>query len=118
MPRQTTEEEEEEDDPLLLATMLTLPLSSVTHFEVVDEGVSERVGVQTVHEDGRRDVGKTGENDDTSQEDLPRLEVEQIKLIGEQTDKRPIEQGEGQSTSNSVVAIVSKRIAFRTHDEM
>jgi len=59
MPRETTEEEEEEDDPLNVSYGLKDVEATAAHFEVVDERVAERVGVQSVHEDGRRDIGKT-----------------------------------------------------------
>ena len=47
--RQSTEEEEEKDDP----------------FKVGNERITDRVGVETVLEDGGRHVGETRENDDT-----------------------------------------------------
>lgn len=69
MPRETTEEEEEEDDPLPPVSMLfsrsSTKKKSRAHFEVANKGIAERVGVETVLEDGRRDVRQTREHDDT-----------------------------------------------------
>jgi hypothetical protein len=121
MPRETTEEEEEEDDPLNVSYGLKDVEATAAHFEVVDERVAERVGVQSVHEDGRRDIGKTREDDDTRQEHLPRFEVEEVKLVGEQTDKRPVQQRQGQGTSNGVVPVdqrMQNGMSRGTHDEM
>jgi hypothetical protein len=93
MPRETTEEEEEENDPLAVSKVY----ASRTYFEVADQGISKRVGIESVLEDGRRDVGQTRKDDDTwgsgqttnrterltSQEDVPRGQVESIEDIVE-----------------------------------
>lgn len=102
MPRQTTKEEEEEDDPLRRQRGFSL---HGTHFKIVDERVTDGIGIQTVHEDSGRDVRETREDDDTccqrelirvrltSQEHLPGGEVEQVEHVVEQTDQDPVQKG-------------------------
>lgn len=60
-----TEEKEEEEEP----------------FEVADECAAERVLLESVLEDRRRDVGKTTEDDDTGEEDVPGLQVEGVQRV-------------------------------------
>lgn len=93
MPREATEEEEEENDPLAVSKVH----ASRTYFKVADQGISERVRIESVLEDGRRNVGQTRKDHDTwesdqttnranrltSQEDVPRGQVEGIEDIVE-----------------------------------
>jgi hydroxymethylpyrimidine pyrophosphatase-like HAD family hydrolase len=51
VPRHATEEEEEEDNPL---SVLAKPVSTATesHLEILNKGVTKRVGIQAVLENG------------------------------------------------------------------
>lgn len=51
----------------------------------------------------RADVGQKREDDDTSEKDLPRLEVELVEGRGPDTDEDPVGGGHEGSDGNSVV---------------
>lgn len=65
VPRETTKEEKEEDDPLSSQYGGLKYNSRKAYFEITDQSITERVCIQSVLEDGGRDVGQTREDDDT-----------------------------------------------------
>lgn len=87
VPRHAREEEEKEEDP----------------FEVVDEREAEAGLLESVHEDGRADVGQEREDDDTGEEDLPRLEVELVEDRVPDTDEEPVGEREERCDGDGVV---------------
>lgn len=71
--------------------------------EVLEKSAEERLLAETVTEDSETDVSKTREDDEKSDENLPRFDVERVNVAVLPSNEEVVQEREGKTEGQSVV---------------